>query len=144
MEHIFGKQEGYIGVMLTHFDFSVVVSRKNEGDKTVTYVSCPFPALKFGFVDTLDKFLKDRGTDGVLKYEVDDELSILKVDDKGADMRKIVYAVDSALMKSAYTNLGKATDCLKRKMRQYLLATHQHWMTLEKYMLLNSIIDEQD
>ena len=31
----------------------------------------------------------------------------------------------------------------KKLARQFLLATQHHWMTLEKYNLINSIQDEQ-
>lgn len=144
MEYILGPKKQYTGVMLKHGDLYVVVSRQDDGDKTITYVACLFPSCKWGFVDVLDKYLKKKGLTGVLSYESDDDLTILILDDTATNMRKIVDIVETCLMITGYTHYRDITDDLKRQMRQFILATHQHWMTLEKYQLLNSIIDEQN
>lgn len=144
MEQMNDVYKQYTGVMIKRCDMYVVVSREDEGEKTITYVACPFPSCKLGFVDVLDRFLKKKGLEGVLSYEADDDLTILILDDTATNMRKIVDIVETCLMTTGSTHYRDITDDLKRQMRQFILATHQHWMTLEKYQLLNSIIDEQD
>lgn len=132
-----------IGVMISHNDFYVVVYRKYDGDKTITYVACPFPSCKFGFVDRLDKDLKIRKFDGVLEYRSDDNLDIITIDTEGTDLRRLVYIVEWSLHATSCLHRYDITAPLKKLARQFLLATQHHWMTLEKYNLINSIQDEQ-
>ena len=144
MEQMKDVYKQYTGVMIKRYNLYVVVSREDEGEKTITYVACPFPSCKLGFVDVLDIFLKKKGLEGVLSYEADDDLTILILDDTGTNMRKIVDIVETCLMITGSTHYRDITDDMKRQLRQFILTTHQHWMTLEKYQLLNSIIDEQN
>lgn len=144
MEQMKDVYKQYTGVMIKRYNLYVVVSREDEDDKTITYVACPFPSCKLGFVDVLDIYLKKKGLEGVLSYEADDDLTILILDDTGTNMRKIVDIVETCLMITGSTHYRDITDDMKRQMRQFILATQQHWMTLEKYQLLNSIIDEQN
>lgn len=143
MEHILGENKHYIGVMIERHGFYVVVSHKDEGAKTVTYVTCPFPSCKLGFVDLLDKFLKLNNSKGVISYEAYDDLTVLTVDDTNIDMRKIVRQADWALKLTAFSHQKDLSDNLRRQMRQFVSATQQHWLTLDKYEMLNSNINEQ-
>lgn len=143
MEHMINVNKQGIGVMISHNDFYVVVYRKYDGDKTITYVACPFPSCKFGFVDRLDKDLKIRKLDGVLEYRSDDNLDIITIDTEGTDLRKLVYIVEWSLHATSSLHRYDITAPRKRLARQFLLATQHHWMTLEKYNLINSIQDEQ-
>ena len=141
MKDVYKQNTSY---MIKRYNLYVVVSREDDGEKTITYVACPFPSCKLGFVDVLDIFLKKKGLEGVLSYEADDDLTILILDDTGTNMRKIVDIVETCLMITGSTHYRDITDDMKRQMRQFILTTHQHWKTLEKYQLLNSIIDEQN
>uniref|UniRef100_UPI003FEEA2FE hypothetical protein n=1 Tax=Prevotella sp. TaxID=59823 RepID=UPI003FEEA2FE len=143
MEHMINENKQDVGVMISHNDFYVVVCRKYEGDQTITYVTCPFPSCKLGFVDRLDKDLKSRKLDGVLEYRSDDKLDIITIDIEGKDLRKLVYVVEWSLYSISCLNRDEMTVPRKKLARQFLLATQHHWMTLEKYNLINSIQDEQ-
>ena len=57
MEQMKDVYKQYTGVMIKRYNLYVVVSREDEGEKTITYVACPFPSCKLGFVDVLDIFL---------------------------------------------------------------------------------------
>lgn len=143
MEHMNNENKQDVGVMISHNDFYVVVCRKYEGDKTITYVTCPFPSCKLGFVDRLDNDLKSRKLDGVLEYRSDDNLDIITIDIEGKDLRKLVYVVEWSLYSISCLHRDEMTVPRKKLARQFLLATQHHWMTLEKYNLINSIQDEQ-
>lgn len=143
MEHMINENKQDVGVMISHNDFYVVVCRKYESDKTITYVTCPFPSCKLGFVDRLDKDLKLRKLDGVLEYRSDDNLDIITIDIEGQDLRKLVCIVEWSLYAISCLHRDEMTVHLKQLAQQFLLATQHHWMTLEKYNLINSIQDEQ-
>lgn len=138
-----GAKKEYIGVMLNDGDFYVLVTRKECGEKCVTYVVCPFPSNKLGFVDMLDHSLKLAGYKGVLSYDADDDLTIIVIDESGADMGRLVRMVDSLLSVLNYKHANDITEDMAKAMRMFLLATQEHWMTRQKYDLLTSIIDER-
>ena len=50
MEHLNNKTQ-HLGVMLRAGGLAAVVSQKNTEDATMIYIECPFPCLKFGYVD---------------------------------------------------------------------------------------------
>lgn len=141
------KYKHYIAVMLNYGKFYIVVDCKDIADKRMTYVVCPFPSNKLRFVDMLDHRLKEAGLEGVLRYdcerEEDDELTFVTIDHSDTDLRRLIPIVYSALKELSDLKSGELTDEDVRLMREFILATHRHWMTLDKYTLLNSIIDER-
>lgn len=141
------KYKRYIAVMLNYGKFYVVVDCKDIADKRMTYVVCPFPSNKLRFVDMLDHRLKEAGLEGVLRYdcerEEDDELAFVTIDHSDTDLRRLIPIVYSALKELSELKGGELTDEDVRLMREFILATHRNWMTLGKYNLLNSIIDER-
>ncbi len=138
-----GAKKVYTGVMLNHGDFYVVVSCDDCGDRRLTYVVCPFQSNKLGFVDWLNTYLDKIGLK-VLSYRADGDLTYIFVDNGNTDLRDIVKVVDEALMIWTANPDLHVTEEMKRVMRQFLLATHSHWMTREKYDLLNSITNGRD
>lgn len=141
------KYKHYIAVMLSYGKFYVVVDCKDIADVRMTYVVCPFPSNKLRFVDMLDHRLKEAGLEGVLRYdseiEEDVELTFVTIDHSDTDLRRLIPIVYSALKELSDLKGGELTYKDVRLMREFILATHRNWMTLDKYNLLNSIIDER-
>ena len=138
----------YIAVMLNHGKFYVVVDCKDIADKRMTFVVCPFPSNKLRFVDMLDHRLKEAGLEGVLQYDYDKvredaELTFVEIDHADTDLRRLIPIVGDALRDLSELKGKEVTDKEVGIMREFLLATFRNWMTLDKYNLLTSIIDEQ-
>lgn len=139
---ITGNKKEYTGVMLHYGKFYVVVTCCDNGDKRLTYVLCPFPSCKFGFVDLLDHTLKLEGFKGVLSYDSDDDLTYIVIGNDNANLGDYLRIVDVMLGILSNKHGSDVTDEMAKAMRKFVLDTHRHWMTRAKYDLLTSIINE--
>ena len=111
MEHLNNKTQ-HLGVMLRAGGLAAVVSQKNTEDATMIYIECPFPCLKFGYVDILDKDLKSDGIGHVSSYEADAERS---------------------LMKTWLDTYNRISSDLVTSIKVFLNVTHEHWVPIDEF-----------
>lgn len=143
MEQIFSdKEKKYMGVMLNHGKFYAVVDCNDKAGTRMTYVVCPFNSNKLRFVDMLDHRLKEAGLKGVRSYTRDDVLTFVFIDEDGIDLQCLLPIVDDALQKLDEIRRDEVSKAEARLMHEFLLCTWSHWITKEKYDLLNCIRDE--
>ena len=143
MEQIFSyKKKKYMGVMLNHGKFYAVIDCEDKADTRITYVACPFNSNKLRFVDMLDHRLKEAGLKGVRSYTRDDVLTFVFIDEDGTDLQRLLPIVDDAMQKLDELRCDDVSETEARLMREFLLYTWPHWITKEKYDLLNCISNE--
>lgn len=132
MEHLNNKTQ-HLGVMLRAGGLAAVISQKFEEDVTMTYIECPFPCLKLGYVDTLDKDLKSDGIGHVSSYEADADLGIIILDTAGSDFGRVVCAAGRSLMKVWLDTYNRISSDLITSIKVFLNATHEHWVPIDEF-----------
>lgn len=97
------------------------------------YIECPFPCLKFGYVDILDKDLKSDGIGHVSSYEADTDLGIIILDTAGSDFGRVVCAAERSLMKTWLEKYNHISSELITSIRVFLNVTRPHWVPIDEF-----------
>lgn len=132
MEHLNNKTQ-HLGVMLRAGGLAAVVSQKNTEDATMIYIECPFPCLKFGYVDILDKDLKSDGIGHVSSYEADADLGIIVLDTAGSDFGRVACAAERSLMKTWLDTYNRISSDLVTSIKVFLNVTQEHWVSIDEF-----------